>query len=360
MWMQGLILALSLALLAAGADALVRGASRLAVRLGISSLVIGLTVVAYGTSAPEMLVSVLAAIRGNPDIAVANVVGSNLFNTLLILGLCATISPLVVTPQLLRRDVPIMIAATVLLICISLDGRISRLEGLLLACGAGAYSLLCIRAGRRREGPGKDAESGRLRRGAGWLLGSGLVAAGLALMVLGARWLVGSAVEIARAVGVSDLIIGLTVVAAGTSLPEVATSVVATIRGQRDIAIGNVIGSNISNILAILGLSAAVVPGGLRIGPQLLQFDLPVLLGVSLICLPFMITGRLFARWEGALFLGYYLLYSAYVVRYATGHARLGLIADLTASVVLPLTMLTLLIEVVRAVAARRKAGRPV
>jgi cation:H+ antiporter len=349
-------LALGLALLVAGAELLVRGASRLALRLGITPLVVGLTVVAFGTSAPEMAVSVQAGLAGQADIAVGNIVGSNIFNVLFILGVAALILPLAVSQQLVRLDVPLMIGVSLLFLVMALDGRIGRFDGLLLAAGIVGYTLFAVRQGRR-EGPAIEAQYAQeFGRANGWLgrlpVQLAFIATGLALLVLGAIWLVDSAVAIARVLGVSDLVIGLTIVAVGTSLPEVATSIVAALRGERDIAVGNVVGSNIFNILGIGGIAALVTPGGLEVAPALLRLDLLVMTAVAFACLPIFATGHLIARWEGALFVAYYAAYVTFLILAATRHDALPAFSGAMLGFVLPLTVVTLLVVWVRTRAA--------
>lgn len=330
-------------LLIVGADLLVRGASRIALAAGISPLVVGLTVVAFGTSAPEMAVSVKAAFLGQSDIAYGNVVGSNIFNVLFILGLSALVAPLLVDRQLMRRDVPIMIGASLLLPALALDGRIGRLDGALLFAGILAYTAYSVVKSRReataRREAEPDAKPGPTASAAVNVL---LVLGGLAMLVLGARWLVGGAVEFARALGVSELVIGLTIVAAGTSLPEVATSVLAALRGQREIAVGNVVGSNVFNVLAVLGLTGLVAPGGIPVAPQALTFDTPVMIAAALACLPIFFTGHVIARWEGGLFLFFYAAYTAFLVMKATSSAALPTLQSAMVWFVLPLTVVTL------------------
>lgn len=338
-----------LALLVAGADLLVRGASRLALRFGISPLVVGLTVVAFGTSAPELAVSVQAGLAGQSDIAVGNIIGSNIFNVLVVLGLSALITPLVVQQQLVRFDVPLVIGISLLFWILALDGRIGLFDGLLLSAGIVAYTVFAIRQGRQ-ESPAVQDEYAREFGGdsGAWLdrlpAQIALIIAGLALLVLGATWLVDSAVVIARALGVSEVVIGLTIIAAGTSLPELATSVVAALRGERDIAVGNVIGSSLFNILAIAGIAALVTPGGLEVAATLVRFDLPVMVAAVVACLPIFVTGHRIARWEGALFFGYYLAYVSYLILAATAHAALPAFGGVMLSFVLPLTVVTLLV----------------
>lgn len=347
------LLVLGLVLLVAGAELLVRGASRLALRFGISPLVIGLTVVAFGTSAPELAVSVQSGLAGQSGIAVGNIVGSNIFNVLMVLGLSALITPLLVSQQLVRVDVPLMIGASMLLWIMALDGRIGFFDGLLLTAGIMAYTLFAIRQSRK-ESAAVLAEYAQELGGDGspWMgrlpVQVALIVGGLALLVLGAYWLVDSAVSIARALGVSEVIIGLTIVAAGTSLPELATSVVAAIRGERDIAVGNVIGSCLFNLLAIAGIAALATPGGLDVAQSLLHFDIPVMFVVALACLPIFAAGHLVARWEGALFLGYYLAYVLYLILAATEHAALPLFSTAMLGFALPLTVITLVVVLVR------------
>lgn len=350
-----------LALLIVGAELLVRGSSRLAAAIGLSPLVIGLTVAAYGTSTPELAVTVQAALLGQADIALGNVVGSNIFNILFILGLCAVVVPMAVSQQLVRLDVPIMMGASLLLSLLALDGKISRPEGALLFAGIVVYTAFAIRQSRReseqiREEYAREFGEAKLTRtnGRRIILQIGLILAGLACLVLGSRWLAHGAVAIARNFGLSELIVGLTIVAAGTSLPEVATSIVASVRGERDIAVGNIVGSNIYNILAAVGLAGILAPDGIRVPPAALRFDIPVMIAVALACLPIFFTGNTIARWEGALFFGYYVAYTLYLILGATQHDALPAYSAIMLLFVLPLTAVTLLIVTVRALRARR------
>jgi len=272
-----------LLLLIAGGELLVRGASRLAELLGLSPLVIGLTVVAFGTSSPELAVSVQASLAGEADIAVGNVVGSNIINILFILGLSSIILPLAVACQVIRSEVPIKIGVSVLFWLIALDGNLSRWEAAAFTAGIIAYTSVLVRQSRKdtaeahkaRNASATIATEGENRRVHSVLLYSAFVVAGLFLLVLGSRWLVESSVTISRLFEVDELVIGLTVVAAGTSLPEVATSVLAAIKGEPDIAVGNVVGSNIFNILGVLGFSGVVSPSGIDVAPAALHFDIP-------------------------------------------------------------------------------------
>jgi cation:H+ antiporter len=344
-----LFFVLGLVALVAGAELLVRGASKLALSFGISPLVVGLTVVAFGTSAPEMAVSVQAALSGQVDIALGNVVGSNIFNVLFILGLSALIIPLRVARQLIRQEVPIMIGASLLLFALAWDGGISRYDAALMFGLLLAYTVFLIWQSRREskalaaEGTAETA-SGKSSWDNHWGVQVLLIAAGLALLVLGADWLVTAAITFAKQLGVSELVIGLTIVAAGTSMPEVATSIVAALRGERDIAVGNVVGSNTFNILCVLGLSGMLAPEGLPVAQSLLSFDLPVMIAVAFACLPVFFTGNLIARWEGGVFLAYYAAYTTYLLLAAQQHVALSTFGVAMSTVVLPLTALTLFV----------------
>jgi cation:H+ antiporter len=343
---------LGLAALITGARLLVRGASKLALSTGISPLVVGLTIVSMGTSAPEVAVSVGAALDGRTDLAVGNVVGSNIFNVLFILGLSALIAPLVVNAQLIRQEVPIMIGASLLLVAFAFDGRLSGVESALLLALLAAYTVFLVVQSRRQTQATRDeyAESMPPDRDwdRHWAAQVGMVAVGLVLLVVGSNWLVDAAVAFARAFGVSELVIALTIVAAGTSMPEVATSVTAALKGERDIAVGNVIGSNTFNILGCVGASGLVAAGGLPVPAAALAFDLWVMLAVAFACLPVFLSGREIARWEGGLFVGYYFAYTAFLVLAARQHQALPAFSAAMLSFVLPLTIVTLLVTMLR------------
>ncbi|MBL8201770.1 MAG: calcium/sodium antiporter [Chromatiales bacterium] len=351
-----LMLAGGLATLIGGAQLLVRGAGRLALGFGISPLVVGLTVVAFGTSSPELAVSVQSAWSGQVDLALGNVVGSNIFNVLLILGASALLAPLVVSLQVIRQEVPIMIAASLWLLGVTLDGGLSRGEGLLFVAGLAAYTTFLVVQSRRTM-PAPETGNGPPSTGwdaklPGQLL---LVGAGLVLLVAGSNWLVEAAVSLARQFGISELVIGLTIIAAGTSLPEVATSLLATLRGERDIAVGNVVGSCIFNLLGVLGVSALAAPVSLPVAPSLAAFDMPVMIAVAIACLPVFFTGRTIARWEGGVFLGYYLAYTSYLILDAREHDLLTTYTVAMRWVVMPLTILTLAVVLNRELKARRR-----
>ena len=350
----GMFLA-GLVALVAGAELLVRGASKLALSFGISPLVVGLTIVAFGTSAPEVAVSVGAVLGGRTDIAIGNVVGSNIFNVLFILGLSAIITPLVVNIQLIRQEVPIMVGASLLLLALTLDGGLSMLESALLFGLLLAYTVFLVRQSRAETQAAQDEFAAEAKPAAPGAWDSrlpvqlALIAAGLGLLVLGSQWLVDAAVVFAKALGVSDLVIGLTIVAAGTSMPEVATSITAAIKGERDIAVGNVVGSNTFNILGCLGLSGLFTgSGGLVMSPALLNFDIWVMIAVALACLPMFLTGREIARWEGAVFLGYYAAYVAYLILAAQQHDALDPFSAVMMGFVVPITVVTLVVALLR------------
>lgn len=343
---------LGLVALVVGAELLVRGASKLAISVGISPLVVGLTVVAFGTSAPEVAVSIGAVLDGKTDIAVGNVVGSNVFNVLFILGLSALITPLVVNAQIIRQEVPIMIGASLVLLAFVLDGGLSRYESGLLFALLIAYTVFLIVQSRKQTAATQEEYQESMPAKGGWdnhwAAQIALIAAGLALLVVGAGWLVEAAVAFAKAMGVSDLVIALTIVAAGTSMPEVATSITAAIKGERDIAVGNVIGSNTFNILGCLGLSGLVSAGGLTMAPAVVNFDIWVMLAVAVACLPIFLTGKEIARWEGAVFLLYYAAYTAYLILAAQEHDALPKFSTLMMSFVIPITIITLIIVMLR------------
>ncbi|QDU57260.1 calcium/sodium antiporter [Aeoliella mucimassa] len=336
--MVGLLIGFGL--LIAGAELLVRGASRLAARAGVSPLVVGLTVVAFGTSAPELAVSIKASLAGQVDVALGNVIGSNTFNVLFILGLSAMIVPLTVSSQLIRLDVPVMIAASLLVAAVAWGGTIGPLEGAVLLAAMLGYTYLLFRIARRENSAQQATENSAPATNMVWSLV--LVAVGMAMLVLGAKLLVDNAVAIATQLGVSQLVIGLTIVAVGTSLPEVVTSIVASVRGERDIAVGNVVGSNIFNLLAVLGVAACVSPAGLPVSEAVQRFDLPVMVAVSVACLPIFFTGMVIARWEGTLLFGYYLAYTAYLLLTASGSSAQHTLRDAMVGFVIPITAVTL------------------
>lgn len=316
---------LGLIILTAGAEVLVRGSSQLAGRIGIPPLIIGLTIVAFGTSAPEMAVSVKAAFIGQADIALGNVVGSNIFNILFILGLSALIVPLTISRQIIRIELAIMIGTAILAALLALDGNISRVDGAILFAGIIIYTILQVMLARRERNQEAitEIEGVDLTKlkptPIGYVKDIIMIVVGLLVLVYGARMMVDAAVEIARALGISELVIGLTIIAAGTSMPEVAASVMASLKGERDLAVGNVVGSNIFNILAVLGLSSAISPQGVGVAASALKFDIPAMIIVSLLCIPIFITGKRISRSEGAFFLALYVVYTILLILLAKG-----------------------------------------
>ncbi|MHA7142412.1 calcium/sodium antiporter [Arthrobacter sp. Sr33] len=350
-----------LMLLVLGGEFLVRGASSLARRAGISALVVGLTVVSAATSAPELAVTIGAVIRDEPGLAVGNVVGSNIVNVLLILGISALILPIAVKQRLVRFDLPLMVGLSAGLLLLSLDGSISALDGLLLFSVVVVHTVMTILVSRREvkslhttpnlhntpttaDSTKEQAEEKEtVVRADSFVRSLLLVLLGVALLVAGASLLVDGAVSIASSLGVSSLVVGLTVVAVGTSLPELATSIIAVWRGERDLAVGNVVGSNIFNIGVVLGLPALISLEGITVATAAVAFDMPVMLAASVALLPIAFTGFAVARWEGILFVGLYLAYTGYVVLAATAHDALGGFTAAMAWFVLPLIAVTLI-----------------
>lgn len=335
-----------LLLLIIGAELLVKGASGIALNLRISSLVVGLTVVAFGTSSPELFVGIESSLTGKEGITFGTVVGSNIFNILFILGITALIMPLSVSKKLLRMDVPFMIILSALLLLLSLNGVLSRMEGIVLTAGFIFYTSFLILGSRskHKSEPVDANETPSKKRG--WLLNICMAAGGLGLLLAGSNWFLDGAVEIARLAGFSETIIGLTIVAAGTSMPEVVTSIMAAIRGEREVAVGNVVGSNIFNILGVLGISALFAVDGIDISESLIRFDIPVMIAVALACLPIFFTGGVISRGEGFLLLGYYVVYTFYLILAANQHDALPILSYTMLWFVIPLTVVTLVIVV--------------
>jgi cation:H+ antiporter len=355
--------------LVVGAESLVRGSSRLAARSGLSPVVIGLTVVAFGTSAPELAVSIGAAAGGESEIALGNVIGSNIANVLLVLGLSAVVGGgLVVAQRIVRVDVPIMIVMSALVLVLGLDGRIGRLDGGLFVAILIVYLVWTVRSAVGDQDADEDhdgvADAAALASeyssalGREKIRGSSLwrdllyVVGGLVLLVVGAQSLVTAATDIARALDISELVIGLTVVAVGTSLPEIATSVVAAARGQRDMAVGNAIGSNLFNILAVLGITGVVSPVIVSSGAR--GFDLPFMLAVAVACLPIFADGFILRRWQGAVFLSYYVAYLVWLGLDAAEHDLQSAFSSLMLYFAVPLTALTVIVVAYRAIGQRR------
>jgi cation:H+ antiporter len=360
-----LLFILGIAVLSVGAELFVRGASRLATMFGVSSLIIGLTVVAYGTSAPEVAVVVQAGFQGQGDMAFGNIIGSNISNFMLILGISALLAPLVVSQRLIRLEVPLLLVISAVVFLAAFDGQISRVEGGLLVFGAVVYTVFVIQQSRgenrRNKKPGssvKDSdggEKGSAEPKVSWIRNLVMLLAGLAGLVLGANWLVTGATGMARILGISELVIGLTVVAVGTSLPELATSIAATLRGERDLAIGNVIGSNLFNLLLVLGVGAALVPQGLAVPSSSISFDIPVMIAVTAACLPLFFSGYIISRGEGFMLLVYYAAYTAYLLLFSVEHDLLPAYSTVMLRYILPLTAILLVFVLARTFQVNRR-----
>lgn len=300
-----------LIILIVGADGLVRGSTSLSFRLGLTPLIVGLTVVAFGTSSPELVVSLQATLNGQGGVAIGNVIGSNISNIALILGVAALISPLSVERRLIRYEIPMMIAVSLLLVAFLRDAALDRLEGGILVGGLIAYLIFSIWIARQEQkvkGDAPYAPKPQPARSAP--LDALFIIGGLAFLILGANLFVDGAIDIAEALGIPPAIIAITMVALGTSLPELATSIVASLRKEGDVIVGNVIGSNLFNLLCILGIAALVLPmqaDGIR------MTDLWVMVGTTLLTLPLMRSGLSINRWEGALLLLGYIGYVVYL-----------------------------------------------
>lgn len=299
-----LLIAFSLLLLILGASGLVRGSSALALKAGLSPLIVGLTVVAMGTSSPELVVALKAGLSGQGNIVVGNVVGSNIFNIAAILGLTALICPIAVNRQVIKGDAPVMLATALLLLLLLSDQQISRLEGIFMTVGLIIYTATLIWIARRQNN--QDFEGVPAPSSSHWAKDLLILGGGLIILVLGSSLLVEHAVIIARQWNVSEAVIGLTIIAAGTSLPELATSLVAALRGQADMAVGNIIGSNIFNVLCIAGITGAITPYSAN---HVSLLDYTVMIGFSALLIPILWTGQTIRRSEGALLLGGYLVY---------------------------------------------------
>lgn len=331
-----LLVVIGFVVLLAGGELVVRSATSLGRRLGLTPLVVGLTIVAFGTSAPELAVSVLATAEGQPDLAVGNVVGSNIANILLVLGLPALFGGLVVASRVVRADIPVMIAATGLFVVLGLDGKLGRIDGIVLLVTLVVIVTWTVRASRAETRGMEVAE-------VLWPLPKALVgvAAGVGLLVVAARMVVSGASDLAADLGVPDLVIGLTVVALGTSAPEVATTAVAAIRGERDMAVGNAVGSNIFNLLMVLGTSAVVTNAGVEVADTALELDVPVMVATAVACLPIIARGHDLRRWEGAVFLFFYAAYLTFLVLDATDSGLESPFAVFVLGIAVPLTVIT-------------------
>ena len=310
--------ALGLLALVGGAEILVRGGSTLARQLGISPLVIGLTFVAIGTSTPELAVGINAALTGEGGLVVGNIAGTNTFGLLFILGLCAIARPVVLEPVSVGLELPAMIAAALAFWVFAADGYLSRAEGLVFLLGGIGYIVLVVRSARLRSSP-PDKELPVLPRPmrdaprSGWL-NVAVMIGGIAVITIGADWLVWGSSDLARRLEVSEALIGLTIVAIGTSSPELITTIVSTVRNEREIAVGNLLGSSVYNIAVILGLTMLVPSEAITVERTLIAVDIPVMAAATVLCVPAFLTGRTLSRAEGAAFVGCYIAYFAYLM----------------------------------------------
>jgi cation:H+ antiporter len=348
-----------LIILILGADLLLRGATRLAAALGISPLAIGLTIVAVGTASPEIAVSLQASLHGQADLTLGNVLGSNIFNILFILGMAAIVSPIVISEQLIRMDAPIMLAVSILVLALALDGRLGTVDSLALLACLVTYTVFALRQSRteskkvQNEYAEEYAEK-QPRTAKNTVLNILFILAGLGMLAIGSRWLVDSAVAIARALRISELIIGLTVVAIGTSLPEVTTSVIAALKNESDIAVGNAVGSNIFNLLGVLGTGALLAPNGISVAARVIRFDFLVMIFVALVSLPIFYLDARISRWEGGLLLSYYVCYMAYILMQATNSPAF-LAFTWFVGIFIPVTFLVLVVFAIRASRSKRR-----
>lgn len=326
--------------LISGAELIVRYISKLAIKVGVSKIVIALTVVAFGTSAPELAVSIQASVDGQTDLMLGNIVGSNISNTLLILGLSALFIPLKVHKKLIITDAPVMLGVTVLIFILCLNGSLSFWDSSLLVVLLLTYLIYLS----RKKGHTDIPEIGKKEEDGGHLLVNIVLSTlGFVLLISGARWLISSSLIFADIAGISELIVGLTVVAIGTSLPEIVTSLVAAIRGERDIAVGSVVGSNILNLLAVLGFSGLFAAESIPVQQSLLNFDFLVLIAATVACLPIFYTGHKIVRWEGAFFLFFYFAYLFYLFLSTTEHKFLDVFINMMVFFIIPVAVITIL-----------------
>ncbi|MFZ0564599.1 MAG: calcium/sodium antiporter [Chlamydiales bacterium] len=326
-----------------GGRLLVTSTANVASQLKVSSLIISLTVISFGTSAPETFVSGLAAWRGNGEIVVGNVVGSNIFNILLVVGLGATLIPLQIKKMVIHWGIPWMLAVSLIFWGLSWRGSFYRYEGFLLLAGLFIYLYFAFRVGKKEPLPVKPTDS----RNGIWLQIFWIIIS-IILLSWGSNRLIDSSIKLAKALHVSEFFISLLMIAIGTSLPELATTIMAISKKEYDIIVGNVVGSNIFNILGVMGISIAVAPSPLLVPSKAITFDIPVMVACAIAAWPIFITGHKISRWEGALFLFYYLLYVAYLIMRSENYAILPLFTTAFFFFILPLTLITLLITFFR------------
>lgn len=336
-----------LAALIAGAELFLKAVDHFGLKWGVSPLIMGLTVVAFATGAPELAISIKAAATGSADLVLGNIIGSNIANILLILGITSLIAPINITRRVIRVDVPIVIAVSALVLVLALDRQLTSTDGMILLTGLIAYSVFTyfqIRKSRAEDVIEEvfeyETDPDQLAKGAFFYIKNiGFLLTGLAMIVLGSNWMVESAVTIATVLGMSELVIGLTIVSIGTSLPEVATSLSAARKGKADIAVANVLGSNLYNVLLTLGLTLIIAPNVLVVSEDAINLDLPFMVAVSIVCIPIFIAGFNLTRTDGAIFIFYYTTYLSYLVLDALGAPLAESIEILMIWIALPLTV---------------------
>lgn len=353
--MSVLLFITGLILLIAGAELFLNSVDKFGIAWRISPLIMGLTVVAFATGAPELAISLQAAAEGKPDLVLGNIIGSNISNILLILGVAGLLSPLAIKNRVIKRDIPIVLSASILLYILSMDGYLTMADGFIILAALMGYSVFIWRQikGDRKSNNLKEVEEAAkeiLEKNAGWFYTKNilLLLVGLVMIVAGSRLMVDAAVTIAEVLGVSELIIGLTIVSIGTSLPEVATSMAASRKGDADTAVANVLGSNLYNILLTLGLTIVVAPGALKVSADAIYFDMPIMILVVIACLPLFWPGKELGRVEAAGFLFYYISYMGYLVMLAMQHPLKDLFEQVMIWGLIPLTIVLILYKFVR------------
>lgn len=349
--MPALTFFLGLVGLLVGGHFVVDAASKIGSRFGLTPMVIGLTIVAAGTSAPELAVVSQAIAANDTELAVGSIIGSNIANILLVLGLAASFGTIHVTSRIVRVDIPIMISASALVLVMSLDGKLTRPDGIVLFAILVGFVIWTLKAAPR-ETPSGQANSTKADRSPvrtfSWARQITALTFGIASLSIAARFVVSGAEGIAQALGVPELIIGLTVVAIGTSAPEIVTTVIAALQGRRELAVGNAVGSNIFNLLLVFGATSTLAPNGISIGEDAVQLDLPIMLAAAIACLPIVFWDHKLDRWEGSVFVAYYGAYVTFLVLDGTGHRASNPFAFIMMAFVLPLTALTVAIGIAR------------
>lgn len=349
--MTVLLFIIGLVTLIGGAELFLHSVDKFGAAWSVSPVVMGLTVVAFATGAPELAISLQAAAEGRADLVLGNILGSNIANILLILGVAGLVKPLKITRRIIRVDVPMVIGASILLFVLAMDGTLTPLDGSIILAALLAYSIFMyfqIKKDRASNQNGAKREEDKTgEEVSAWFYSKyvALLLTGLVLIVLGSRWMVHAAVEIAELLGISELIIGLTIVSIGTSLPEVATSLSSVRKGDSDTAVANVMGSNLYNILLTLGLTIVVAPGVLDVSPYAIHFDLPIMVIVAGACLPLFVPGSTLYRLEAGGFLFYYISYITYLVFLALDHPLKDGMEFIILYVSIPITLIYILFK---------------